>query len=234
MKKWSVLLLIVPLVLLWMLFDSSDSDNEISIRKHAESNFPSGSSESVPKVDSEEFLSGTANDVQRGASLDNSNVDAEANDVSLGLSPQLDSYSNKFFDKYESESDLNNDFISSAGSIYEATLAAAFKSNFSDFIDTVSTLNKSVEAFENETKISDEISRKLGNKVFDEKLSCAGRLCVVTFKYYENVGKEMFNEIHNFGSFYSFYNYSSNVDDSKQLKLILISTPDSSKLVIER
>lgn len=236
MKAWSisVVVLVVSLSLFLIFrknFNSKNSMEELNQDfRSAESNFKSVKDYSLANTKPKEGVK--SSDVQNSPS-----TGLENNTSPDYTSPVSEVSSKNFYEEYQSENDINSDFISDSGEVYENSLVAAFSGDFLSFIDSIQTLEKGNEAFENQMKLNEELYRQLGNSVFDEKLSCAGKLCAVTLKYFDEIDEideNALNSIHKFGTFYSFYNYSSDNNGNKQVKLILLSTPDSSNLTLAR
>lgn len=170
------------------------------------------------------------------------NVDAEE-DVTLKNKTPSQNNNERAFSKYQdpistdevnTEEKINSYFFSKNESIYERSITSTFSGNFSSFIDALSNLDRGSESLENEIKLMVKISRELRGHTFNEKLSCAGRVCAVLLSHSDKLDSKEIDRIHNFGSFYSFYNKSTDESGNNQTKIILLSTPDPSQLTLEK
>lgn len=231
-RSISVVILVVSLSL-FLIFQQNANDKNSSDELSQDFHPVDGSSSIGAKNSS---LANTKSEegMELSVSQNSSSTGLEKNTSPDYKFPGSETSPNNFYEKYQSENDINKDFISDNGSVYENSLAAAFTGDFLGFIDSLKALQKGSEAFENEMKLNEELYKQLGNSVFEEKLSCAGKLCAVTLKYFDEIDKGALNSVHKFGTFYSFYNYSNDNNGNKQVKLILLSTSDSSNLTLAR
>ncbi|WP_343845739.1 hypothetical protein [Bowmanella denitrificans] len=93
-------------------------------------------------------------------------------------------------------------------------------------------MQKSQASIEREIKLFEQLTNKLGGRVFGEEYACAGRICVVQFSYDADVSKEELSDLSEFDKNYVFMNHAADAGEGQQFRAIYIQTDDPSTLTI--
>lgn len=140
-----------------------------------------------------------------------------------------------FYNKFNTEQDINDVFIRHDDAIYQTALMASFQeADFSELIEALGAVVKDDVSQENELQLSSALMQQFGAVISNEKYSCAGRICAVMFNYPPDLEKDSLKNLHKYGSHYSFYNHSLDDYGNPVMKAIFVSTDDPSKLTIAR
>lgn len=143
--------------------------------------------------------------------------------------------SEPFYSKLTTESEINSHFIRNDDAIYERTLVSSFQTkDFNQFIMSLDSIAKDYNAIENEQQLSNYLLQQYGSRINNERYSCAGRICAVSFNYGSNSDTNSFKTLNEAGSYFSFYNTSQDEHGNPMMKAILITTDAPESLTIAR
>ncbi|WP_102797507.1 hypothetical protein [Bowmanella denitrificans] len=135
--------------------------------------------------------------------------------------------------RFSSEQALNQSFIYPDNTVSRTSLNDFFlHSDFHQWVDNISAMQKSQASIEREIKLFEQLTNKLGGRVFGEEYACAGRICVVQFSYDADVSKEELSDLSEFDKNYVFMNHAANAGEGQQFRAIYIQTDDPSTLTI--
>lgn len=140
-----------------------------------------------------------------------------------------------FYSKLTTESEINSYFIRNDDAIYEKTLVSSFQTqDFNQFIMSLDSIANDYTAIENEQQLSNYLLQHYGSRINNERYSCAGRICAVSFNYASNSDTNSFKTLNEAGSYFSFYNTSLDEHGNPVMKAILITTEAPESLTIAR
>jgi hypothetical protein len=167
--------------------------------------------------------------------INHSSVTSLANKTSSEITTIIAADTEPFYTQFKTEQDINTSFIRHDNAIYQSTLISTFKTeNFGQFIATLDSVTEDHASIENKQQLSDYLVQQYDARISNERYSCAGRICAISFNYPADTDEKSLKTFNDFGSYFSFSNHSQDEYGNLVMKTILITTDDPSSLTIAR
>lgn len=155
---------------------------------------------------------------------------------SLGDSPeqQAQQKAAAFFSSnaFHSDENISASYVNKDGSVSRSAIEMSFANDdFSQLVTALKSAERDSTSFELESKLSEHLYKTIKSGIYEEKYSCAGSVCALTFKAAKS--EDEFDLIKDFSSSYSFINVTQDDQGSIVYKAVYIQTENPSNLVIQ-
>jgi len=133
---------------------------------------------------------------------------------------------------FESQQHLNEAFLPSEKVISKPTLEMIFSAkDFSKVIDRIRSIEKDYKSLAREEALQEKIYNLMGSKFYSEKYSCSGKICIIEFNYDSSqIENSQLESISDFGSNYSFSNFTQLANGEMKYKGLYIETDDPTSM----
>ncbi|OKY28067.1 hypothetical protein [Thalassotalea sp. PP2-459] len=136
-------------------------------------------------------------------------------------------------EKFRSNTTVDSVYLDDSEVVQQkAIFKSLINNDFSLLVEKLDSIKESKQAFEREMKIQHYLTNSLDFTHYNEKYSCAGKVCAVTFIFENKSNKKQLESFGDFDSNFSFGNFSINESGENVYKGVFIKTDDPSKLAV--